>query len=518
MGLEVAAARALAPSFGTSIEVWGVLISTILAAMATGYAAGGWLIDRWPTSRTLYAALLGSSALQLASVATLSSLLRWVRDWPEPVGTLMASMCIAGAPTALLAATCPCVVRLNHRAGASGRTAGLAYALTTVGSISGVLVTTFFLLPQFGTRTTFAFLCVLTAIGGLVGHAFDGRPPGDRDRTIERIATLGALALLAVVAPLIFGLVANDHLHHPEGPEGRERPAPDRVLWEGESVYNPVRVVQLGPQLRGLILGRDDALHTAVVIDANGRPAPEPTGAYWDLFAVGPLLSPGSRVLSLGMGAGASIHAARWANPNLKFDAVEIDPVIVELARQYFGIEEDQTLRVHVADARRFLAQNPDARYDIIQVDLFRGYAAIPFHLATVEFYQEIAHHLEPPGVVMINVFDISPTAEVLQRIERTLATVFPSVYVHSMHDMNHMILAFPQRRALKDVARQLDDAKTPNVAAIARDVSTELRAFASDVGPSAPLMTDDRNDIERWTHRMLAEGRRAGRLPRRPH
>ena len=41
MGLEIVGSRLLAPVFGSSLFVWGALIGVVLAAMSTGYAAGG---------------------------------------------------------------------------------------------------------------------------------------------------------------------------------------------------------------------------------------------------------------------------------------------------------------------------------------------------------------------------------------------------------------------------------------------------------------------------------------------
>ncbi len=48
MGLEIVGSRVLAPVFGTSLFVWGALITTFLAALAAGYALGGRLADRRP--------------------------------------------------------------------------------------------------------------------------------------------------------------------------------------------------------------------------------------------------------------------------------------------------------------------------------------------------------------------------------------------------------------------------------------------------------------------------------------
>src|SRR5438128_4122955 len=53
MALEIVGSRLLAPVFGNSLFVWGALIGVILGAMSSGYAAGGWLADRYPSGTVL---------------------------------------------------------------------------------------------------------------------------------------------------------------------------------------------------------------------------------------------------------------------------------------------------------------------------------------------------------------------------------------------------------------------------------------------------------------------------------
>src|SRR3989337_1028226 len=48
MGLEIVGSRVLAPYFGSSVYVWGSLISIFLAALSVGYYVGGQVADRWP--------------------------------------------------------------------------------------------------------------------------------------------------------------------------------------------------------------------------------------------------------------------------------------------------------------------------------------------------------------------------------------------------------------------------------------------------------------------------------------
>ena len=49
LGLEITASRVLAPTFGSSLYVWGSLIGIVLTGLAIGYWAGGIVADRLPT-------------------------------------------------------------------------------------------------------------------------------------------------------------------------------------------------------------------------------------------------------------------------------------------------------------------------------------------------------------------------------------------------------------------------------------------------------------------------------------
>ena len=58
MGLEIVGSRVLAPYFGSSIFVWGSLISVVMAALSVGYYWGGWLSAREPSYGRLLTLLL----------------------------------------------------------------------------------------------------------------------------------------------------------------------------------------------------------------------------------------------------------------------------------------------------------------------------------------------------------------------------------------------------------------------------------------------------------------------------
>jgi predicted membrane-bound spermidine synthase len=472
MSLEIVAARLLAPYLGSSLQVWGCLISVILGAMALGYAIGGRVADRSPGDGPMFGAILASGVYQVAVLFLAHPLLRRLAHWPDNDATLAAIVTLFAPPTVLLAGVGPFVIRLSSRKNV-GTTAGAVFALGTIGSIGGVLLTSFVLLPDAGTRATQQGLAALSVILGTIGLL------------PRRVSVVGLVTLALPFAP--------------------EREWPARTVWTAESIYHVVQVVDLG-SLRGLVLDQEQSLHTALDLE-GGR-----AHGYWDDFAVGPLLARGHRVLVLGMGGGASVHAVRSADPEATIDAVEIDPIVVRVAAEQFGIRPGPDLRIHVGDARRFLAASSD-RYDVIQVDLFRGGPDIPSHLATREFYELARGRLNPAGVLMVNVFDIAPGHPLLASIATTLSFAFPTVFVRTQHQMNHVVMAFAEPRSLSEVRGTLDAAPLAQ-SEIASEVSREVRPLSPD--PGAIVLTDDRAPVEQLTRRMMDAARVAGVLPSR--
>ncbi|MEI8082081.1 MAG: fused MFS/spermidine synthase, partial [Actinomycetes bacterium] len=119
----------------------------------------------------------------------------------------------------------------------------------------------------------------------------------------------------------------------------------------------------------------------------------------------------------------------RWWRdyPGMTVDAVEIDPVVVDVARRYFGLPDDPRLGVFTTDARRFV-QTTDQTYDVVLIDAY--YAdALPFHLTTAEFLQEVKSRMAPDGVMAYNV--ISPVAGKNSRLFRTTYRTTGGVWDH---------------------------------------------------------------------------------------
>jgi spermidine synthase len=142
------------------------------------------------------------------------------------------------------------------------------------------------------------------------------------------------------------------------------------------------------------------------------------------------------RVLVLGLGGGSFPKRLYHDFPDVRMDVVDIDPEVLDIARRYFQVPEDARMRLHIRDGRRFVQQT-DVTYDLIFLDAYNS-DTIPFHLATREFYREVAARLAPGGVVVSNIIGNlrGPESLFFRSLYRTLAEVFPVIHVVPTYDL----------------------------------------------------------------------------------
>lgn len=107
------------------------------------------------------------------------------------------------------------------------------------------------------------------------------------------------------------------------------------------------------------------------------------------------------RVLVLGVGGGTLLHILNNFFPKAKIVAYDIDPVIVAAGKKYFAIGEVKNLNIHIADVFS-LKTNFGNNYDLIIVDLFKGYA-IPKELNSPKFLNKLRQAMHKNGYVIFN-------------------------------------------------------------------------------------------------------------------
>ena len=170
MGFEMLGSRYLDPYFGSGIDAWAALISTVLTALMVGYFFGGYLVDRFPTAKLCGVLVMGAAIylafIPLAAESIIEVTIRLCGD--QAMGVLTAAMAILFVPLALVGTFSPFGVRLlvdaPHR---TGRVAGLVYSISTAGNILGTLGTTFFFIPNFGVRHITLLFAGMIAVCGI---------------------------------------------------------------------------------------------------------------------------------------------------------------------------------------------------------------------------------------------------------------------------------------------------------------------------------------------------------------
>jgi spermidine synthase len=467
LAIEIGSSRLLAPYFGSSTVVWANIIGLTLAYLALGYWLGGRLADRRPEPALLARILLlAAAALAITPFAARPILDLAVRGLDSlslgsVVGSFFAALALFAVPITALGAVAPFAVRLAlSNVSDAGKVAGRLYALSTVGSLVGTFGAALVSIPFVGTQRTLvgtaAFLALASAL---------------LSSPRWFVAPVAMAALLAV-------------------PAGHVK----RSLYEAESEYQFIRVVEKEKGVRELELNEGIAVHS------QWRRDSVLTGGYWDLFLLLPPLLDRApeRMLVIGNAGGTIARAYGRYYPDVEIDGVEIDPKLNEVARRFFGADDNPRLRLIAADGRPFL-ESSDERYDLIVVDAYRQ-PYVPFQLATQEFFEAARAHLRPGGAIALNVAATPDDRRLSDAIGTTLLTAFPQVWRWSPLRFNDLLIGVDRPLTRSELLGRADG------------VHGRIRLLLPFLdklnlaGPVGRPLTDDRAPVEWLTDRMIFE------------
>lgn len=106
-------------------------------------------------------------------------------------------------------------------------------------------------------------------------------------------------------------------------------------------------------------------------------------------------------VLMLGLGGGSVVKYLASEFSHLNIDSVELDPVIIEVANEYFGLDEFKNITTICDDANEFVKTNTK-KYDLILIDLFIDTEPPPFCFEDA-FIKNISMLCSKKGQVLFN-------------------------------------------------------------------------------------------------------------------
>lgn len=401
LALEILGTRILGPFYGVSIYLWSALITITLAALSAGYWVGGNLADKNAQATRLWL-IFGLAGLWIV-------LIPWMKypflHLAEPFGlrfaVLIASAVLFFPPLMLLGMISPFAIKLRTAdLNEVGRSAGRLYALSTLASVVSALFTGFFLIPNVGVNRLTLSIGGILILTALIGY-------------IKNKKAIQTTLSLIVLAFYIFSLTTIAEQAQPE----------KGLLAIRQSPYAELRVLET-EEGRHLLI--DGGIHTLV--------NPETWESYLHYAAVMELpkyfFDRTGTALVIGLGGGSLVK--QYAQAFWKVDAVEIDPVVIELAYEYFGLQKDEGT-VYEMDGRQFLVTTSN-KYDVILLDAF-GSSSIPFHLTTEEAFGLLSHRLTAEGILAINIETVGWDDPIVKIIGASLRRHFSDVVALPMEE-----------------------------------------------------------------------------------
>ncbi len=402
MVVEVLGSRVIGPFFGVSLFVWTSLITVTLLALAGGYAVGGAIADRRSSPDYLYGLVLAAGLLVFLIPYVKGPVLKLCMPLGLRAGSFASTLLLFGPALFLLGCVSPYIVRLAARRRATlGRVVGGLYALSTFGSVAGTVLTGFVLIALLGVDEIFQLIGLLL-IALASGYFL----------VLRRRWGM----MLALVVPLLL----------PQPPATVEKVMEDgtRVIPVAaeDSHYGNLKVVDYqygGMRTRELMI---DGLIQGGIDVRNGMSIYE--YSYFLEFIPYVLNPSGKTCLVIGLGVGV---VPRWYQRHgIRTDVVDIDPSVIELAREHFGFT-GKAGRVIVSDARYFLATAKE-KYDYVILDVFSG-DTTPTHLLSVEALALLEARLVRGGVLAVNLVgslrrNTLMTASVVKTLKRSFDNV----------------------------------------------------------------------------------------------
>ncbi|HSG27133.1 MAG TPA: fused MFS/spermidine synthase [Candidatus Krumholzibacterium sp.] len=480
LAVEILGTRILGPFYGVNLFLWSALITVTLSALSAGYVLGGRLADG-KASMSRLAVILAVAGIWLILIPLMKGTVLWIA---EPLGLRMAVIVAATVlffpPLGALGMVSPFAIKLRTvTLNEVGRSAGNLYAVSTFASVAAALLTGFVLIPNIAVSH------LITATGALLLATGAFAAVIEKNRSaVTNVLTI-ILIVLAAGAPFVTvstGRTTGD----------------DAIIAFEQSPYAQIAVVD---HLGARFLLIDGSIHTFI----DGKSG-ETLFPYVNVIDIaGSIHERPGEALLVGLGGGSV--AKRFKRAGWSVDAVEIDPVVVGFARDYFGLRESDA-RVFTVDGRQFLQKkensetSTDRTYDLVIMDAF-GSGSVPFHLVTKEAFGALKGRLGPEGIVAMNIQSIGWKSRLVRSISATLLENFSEVLVLPIVEPpnrlgNVIILASDRPLEIEGGMPDPDSRYSGDY--------DRYHAWNNRFTPDTdgmPVLTDDLNPVDLWTEQV---------------
>jgi len=148
-------------------------------------------------------------------------------------------------------------------------------------------------------------------------------------------------------------------------------------------------------------------------------------------------------ILLLGLGGGTLARLLHRKFKHAHITAVEIDPVMIDIAKKYFHADRLTRLSIVNADAAAYpLSAN---HFDLIFVDCYLG-DSIPPKLESIQFIDQLYTRLAPGGFLFINRLYWDKYVQPTQEYARVIGRHFS--FLKIIHTSYNLVITIPKDSA----------------------------------------------------------------------
>lgn len=491
LALELLASRIMTPYFGVSLYIWTGILSITLVALAFGYRLGGRLA-RGRGGATAGATRLAQLYMVLPAIAAFAIVLACLAyPYFFPVlarvdlvlGSFAACLLLLFVPLVAASAMNPLLVALLLARGSGplgDAGAGTVFFVSTLGSVAGVFVTAFGLIPAFSNFSATLMVALVLALLSLTAAA---RPPAP----LLARRKLGIAAACAALSAAVL-------LWQADAYTGRMWPASYAgQLWRIEARFNSLfGTVKVLRSETDPTTGHYSRMYFQDGIVQNTVRSDGHSLSFYTYALEGLAYAYRPRIGSaLVLGLGAGVVPRRLAGRGVAVEAVEIDPASLAAARRFFDFDTGR-VRVHLEDARTYL-RRCSRHYDVVIVDLFYG-DGTPEYLITRNFFRDLRRCLAPDGVALFNTFADLDMPHAYAHFLTTLRAELPYVTLYrpdwpGAAYVNSFVVAGLQ--PLPDPRRVTLDYVPPRHSAVLTAMLANPQALHHDLLDQGEIMTD---------------------------
>lgn len=367
ISVEILTIRQLLPFFGGSVVITSIIIGVFLLFLALGYWRGGAYREdffKQLSSNFAFSMVWVGVGLSYGFIAVFYYFSAYKAHLSFLFSLFLYLLLVLAPIVYWLGQTIPLTTNLFNQQNRVSHISGKALFLSTIGSFLGALLTSLLLFQYLGVAWTVVINCGLLL--GLIVYI----------RLESHLSPWHVLWLF-----FAFGLILMLNVNA------------EHAQFKKTNNYANYQVIEPADFSKLLQINRSNS--SLLTSDKKGFAYIE---AVRDVL-FNKLNLQQKQLLVIGAG-GFSLTAAGTNNNTVTY--VDIDPDVKKIAETQF-LNQPINGEFIAQDARSYLQQTTH-QFDVIFSDAYSHHAAVPATLLSVEYFQSLAKHLNPQGLLIVNI------------------------------------------------------------------------------------------------------------------